>query len=101
MPRVVEAIDQQVEYLIEQHVSSARVTEWLIKLYELTDSLSQWPRRAPMAEAESAEVGFEIRKLVFGDYLIFYRVDESRACVDVLHFRHATQERNRFTDELV
>jgi plasmid stabilization system protein ParE len=32
-----------------------------------------------------------IKKLVLAPYLIFYRVDEARRCVDVLRFWHGAQ----------
>ncbi len=95
MPRVVAAIDRQVEYLLKHYTSVERVTAWLADLYDLT----HWPHRHPIAEKASAEVGTEIRRVVFGNYLIFYRVDEARQGVDVIHFRHAAQETNRLVDD--
>lgn len=41
---------------------------------------------------ESAELGFEIRRAIFGDYLIYYHINEARHCVEVLYFRHAAHE---------
>jgi plasmid stabilization system protein ParE len=99
MPSVTAAIDQQVVYFLEQGVSVERVTAWLADLYDLIDSIEQWPRRCPIDEAISAEVDIEIRRLVFGDYLLYLRVDDDRRCVDVVHFRHAAQETNRLTAE--
>ena len=100
MPRVLTAIDQQVKYLLEQGVSTDRVTGWIESLFDLTDSLEQWPRRNPVAEDATARVGTEIRKIRFGDYLIFYQVDDANRCVNVMHFRHAAQETNQITDLL-
>lgn len=98
-PRVKEAIDRQVAYLLEQQAPVDRVAAWVADLYHMADSLAQWPYRHGVAERESAEVGCEIRRMVFGRYLLFYRVDDERRCVDVVHFRHAAQETNRITDD--
>ena len=88
---VNEEIDSQVNYLIEQQVSPERLTSWLNKLLEVIDSLEQWPHRFPVSQDETAIKGFEIRKLVFGNYLVHYRVDDDGQLVEVLSFRHGAQ----------
>lgn len=103
MPRVIAAIEDQVQYLREQGASDDRITAWLTELFEITDSLYHSPRRHPVAEDETAEIGIEIRRLTFGDYLIYYHVDDDRLTVDVLHFRHGAHHTNRLTasDEMI
>ncbi|MCB9857515.1 MAG: type II toxin-antitoxin system RelE/ParE family toxin [Phycisphaerales bacterium] len=92
MPRVIAAIDDQVNWLRTQGASDDRIAGWLTDLFDLTDSLYHSPRRHPVAELESAELGIEIHRVVFGDYIIYYHVDELRRVVEVLHFRHAARE---------
>ena len=98
MPRVTAAIDEQVRYLLEQHVSAERVSAWLSKLYEHADGLEEHPRRFAVDEEVSAEVGVEIRSFSVGDYLFFYHVNETQQRVDVVHFRHSAQETNQLTE---
>ena len=61
-------------------------------------SLEQWPRRFPVADAISQAKGYEVRRANYGEYAVFYRVDESRAVVELLAFRHA--RRRPWADEI-
>lgn len=85
---VQEALVDQVEYLRNQAVLDQTIEEWFTGLYDAIDSLYRWPLRHPISEYESALKGFEIRQLVYGDYLVHYRVDQDRHVVEVLSFRH-------------
>ena len=97
MPHVTAAIDQQAQYLCDQHASPDRVATWLEELYDLVDSLEQWPRRYPVDDVATAALETEVRRVSFGNYIIYFRVDDSQMCVSVLHFRHAAQETNQPT----
>lgn len=92
MPRVIAAIDDQVAWLRAQGAGDDRITGWLTDLFDLTDGLYHAPRRHPVAELESAELGIDIHRVIFGDYLIYYHVDDARRIVEVLHFRHSARE---------
>ena len=87
------AIDAQLTYFAEQGAPESRVANWLTELLALVDSLSQSPYRFAVAEPESAALGTEIRRLTFGDYLAFYRVDQTRREVQLLGFRHGARRR--------
>ncbi len=91
-PSVFETINNQVEYFLDQHASKERVQVWLTELYELTESLEYFPHRHAINKDVSARVGTEMRQFVFGDYLIFYSVDDAHNTVSVLHFRHSAHE---------
>jgi len=82
----------QVKYLQEQHVSSATIERWFGGLFDLVDGLYEWPLRFPVSPEQTEDFGFEVRKLNYGDYLIFYRVDEQQRIVEVLHFRHGARD---------
>ena len=99
-PRVIAALSDQVAWLREQGAPDDRVTGWLRDLFSLTDNLYESPRRHPVAIEESAELGVEIRRVVFGDYLIYYHVDDASRLVSVLHFRRAAHQTNRLTDDV-
>lgn len=42
--------------------------------------------RNPVVPEQTTEEGFEIRKLVIGNYLVFYRVNDESRLVEVLAF---------------
>ncbi|HRX84569.1 MAG TPA: type II toxin-antitoxin system RelE/ParE family toxin [Phycisphaerae bacterium] len=99
MPQVIAAINLQVQYFLEQQVAPERISAWLGELYDLADSLEHFPRRHAIHEESTAAMGTEVRSVVFGNYLIFYRVDDAQRRVDVVHFRHAAQETNQLADD--
>ena len=87
-PSVREDIRQHVAYLRGESVTAATIEQWYVKLFELIDSLDEWPDRFPVDEVQSEAVGEEIRKLNVGDYLVFYQVDHERKEVNVFAFMH-------------
>jgi plasmid stabilization system protein ParE len=97
MPRVVAALEQQVTWLRNQGAPEDRITGWLESLFAVIDNLYESPRLYPVAADETAEIGVEIRRVIFGDYLIYFHVDDDRGVVSVLHFRSAAHETNRIT----
>lgn len=86
-----DALDAQVEYFVKRNVPQSRIASWLNDLLHLMDSLDELPERYPVASAESALSGVELRKVVFGDYLAFYHVDHSNRVVHLLGFRHGAR----------
>lgn len=86
-----EALDTQVEYFPSQDEPPTRIATWINELLQLMDSLEVSPKRFPMAELESAIAGLALRKVVFGNYLAFYHVDDARREVQLLGFRHSAR----------
>ncbi len=84
-----QEIGEQTEYIARDKPLAAK--NWLVKLYAAIEELEAFPRRHPVAEELSATLGFELRRMVVGNYLIFYRVDEARGVVEVLRFRHGAR----------
>ncbi len=87
----VTAIDDQATYLEEEGCPPGRMARWLSELLDTIAGLEEFPKRNTMAEFESSRLGFEVRRLVFGDHLVFYRVNEDDKVVEVLSFRHAAR----------
>ena len=56
-------------------------------------SLDEIPKRYPVDRVFSEAVGVIARKMNFGDYLVFYEVDDERQQVNVLAFRHGATRR--------
>ena|SRR2546430_1054293 len=55
-------------------------------LLDLAESLAQFPERGGNVRRRPG-----VKKLVRAPYLIFYRVDNARRCVDVLRVWHGAQ----------
>lgn len=91
---VIRQIEEQVQYLQNQKVSTTTIDAWFSRLFEAIDGLYEWPLRYPIAEAQSNARGFEIRKMNFDDYLIHYRVDATKQMVEVLSFFHGAQRQS-------
>jgi plasmid stabilization system protein ParE len=71
--------------------SPARAVAWVDDVIRQMELMVDMPRAHPVAEEESEMLEFEVRKMVLGSYLAFYRVDDSDACVILVDFRHAAQ----------
>lgn len=88
---VTNALDEQIAYFLDQHVSPSKIVDWLTGLYDGIDALYHSPKRYPVADRQSAAMGFTVRKFIYGRYLVYYRVDEAERLVEVLRFTHAAR----------
>lgn len=68
---VENALADQGVYFREHEVSDNRIEGWLGKLWNLIGSLSRMPLRFPVASAESARYGKEVRRVNQGEYAIY------------------------------
>lgn len=84
-------VDEHIDYLMRQRVGLTTIDAWFGRLYKVIDSLDEWPLRFPVDEHESERTGRETRKINFGDYVVFYRVDLDRRRVDVMGFVHGAK----------
>lgn len=84
-----QEIDEQVRFIAADKPNAA--TNWLERLSDAISDLGYLPERNPVSESESASEGCEVRKLVFGNYFIYYHIVEKENAVDVLRFRHAAR----------
>lgn len=57
--------------------------------------LDEWPRKYPVDEAYSAVAGLDCHKVVYGDYLVFYKVDNKAKAIYILAFIHGKHESRR------
>ncbi|GMU83109.1 MAG: hypothetical protein AMXMBFR47_29800 [Planctomycetota bacterium] len=89
LPDAEQAILEQAEFIAADKPDAA--TRWLERLWDAIEDLSRFPNRNAIAPAESDAIGTPVRKLVFGAYLVFYRVREDEALVEVMRFRHGAR----------
>jgi len=81
-------IDAQVTQWRDAGVSGAVITGWLADLVERVDRLGVAPNAFPVAEIVSEVLGVPVRRLNFGEFVLFYEVDEVARVVRLLHLRH-------------
>lgn len=88
-----ERIKAHVDYLVSEKVSDQTISNWYERLLLLLDSLDDIPKRHPIDERATEETGLLTRKLNFGDYLIFYTVDDENRVVQVVDFIHGASRK--------
>lgn len=91
------AIAEQARYLVEQGRSADTARRWLEGIWRAVDSLELWPLRASRAE-EDDYVSYEVRRIIVGDQLLLFTVDEARQAVVIVGLRHGRRRVRR--DEL-
>lgn len=84
-------LNEQLDYFEQEGAPPERVSNWLNEMLLLMDGLEESPLRFPVANAESEIEGIELRRVVFGRYLIFYHVHEKLREVQVYGFRHGAR----------
>ena len=92
-PSFRDDIDRHIDYLLSQHAAPDVIDRWYSRLFELIDSLNEWPMRFPVDEIQTQATGRETRKANVGDYLVFYGVDEVHKQVNVVAFVHGARRR--------
>lgn len=65
---------------------------WLDDVLGRMRNIAKMPESCPISEEESEILGYEVRKLVLGSYIAFYRVDEDAKLVILAEFRHSAQQ---------
>lgn len=91
LPVVENQILDHALYIAQDSID--RALQWEQSLRQHILSLADLPKAHPISEPESRAFGSDIRKTNFGDYLIFYRVDEQQATVYILAFMHGARRR--------
>jgi toxin ParE1/3/4 len=71
----------------------ARAASFVRQLRERCDRLAHSPRRHPIVPRYTS---VKIRRCIFRDYLIFYRISESR--IEVLHVLHGARDYEAILD---
>ena len=82
---------------LSQISSSVKASQWYAGLLEVIASLSQMPKRCPLAR-ENEHFSQEIRQLLYGrgrnSYRVIFTILEGQniSTVRILHIRHAYQQ---------
>jgi plasmid stabilization system protein ParE len=82
-----------VDYLREQQAADDIIERWYDGLFLRFELLEEWPRSYPVDRRKTAELGREIRKLVFGRYVITYHVEDANKRVVLLAMVHGARRK--------
>ncbi len=82
---------------LSQATSPAKASQWYSGLLQAIESLSQMPKRCPLAR-ENQYFSQEIRQLIYGrgrnSYRLLFMILEGQniSTIRILHIRHASQQ---------
>ena len=83
-PLALDDLEAIVRHVAKKDVQAANRLG--MSLLDRAEGLAQFPERGGNVQSRPG-----VKKLVRTPYLIFYRVDNARRCVDVLRFWHGAQ----------
>jgi plasmid stabilization system protein ParE len=78
-------------FIAEDSITQA--LRWVTHVKNRIMSIGELPLAYPVSESESARLGFIVRKLSIGNYVVFYRVYEQERKILAVEFRHAARRR--------
>ena len=85
-----DKIAECAAYIAGQSGSLDVADRWIDKVFDAIDGLDFFPQRFGLAE-EDAHREYEIRRLIIGNYLALYNIDNESKTVRVIGFRHAAR----------
>lgn len=69
------------------------IENWYLKLFDKLEGLDDWPRAYRVSESYTKDAGVETHKYNFGDYLVFYQIDDEQERVELVAFMHGSRRR--------
>lgn len=85
-PPAADDLDAAVRWIARD--APGRAVAWFDGIFGAINSLSEFPRRCPLAPEDDV-FAEEIRQLLYGDFRILFTID--RDIVRVLHVRHGAR----------
>lgn len=85
-----EKIANYASYIEHRSASRQVALDWMERVYARIQTLKYHPKRHACAE-ENRHRDYEIRRLIIGNYLALYTVDDEARSVRVIGFRHASR----------
>lgn len=93
-PHVLANIREHVRYLIkEQKVSPATIQRWYAPLFERIESLHKMPRLYAVDETATKRHGYEVHKLTYKKYVVYYTVNDDKQVVELIAFMHGAKRK--------
>ena len=88
---VLDNLAETRAYLEREGAPAATTEPWFDRLFEKIANLALFPKQYKIAAKVSSLAARETRVMPFGDYLIFYQIDEEDRCLRIVAFTHAAR----------
>lgn len=85
-------LDISLDYIKDTHGAPRAANKPLKDFHTAADSLKTFPRNNPLHNGLSAELGVEVRWKRFGNYHLYFAIDDDTATVYVFSISHASQD---------
>ncbi len=85
-----DAIQEQATYIAVDCKAPHIASRWLEQVWDAINGLEHMPSRHNLAP-ESAFKSYEVRRVLVGDYLILFTIDQPASTVWVIGFRHGNR----------
>jgi plasmid stabilization system protein ParE len=86
MPAALRELDDAFGWIARR--SPARAERWQARAMRALRSLTEFPRRCPLAP-EGDDFGVEVRQLLYGEYRVLFDIQGDT--VRILHVRHGAR----------
>ena len=83
-------VREQAEYIARDQAAPEIAAKWLARVFDKVGSLAEMPHRFAIA-TEDAWCDYEVRRLVVGQFVIFFTIVDETRSVWVIHARHGSQ----------
>lgn len=87
IPAAIAAIENQFLYIRDIQLSPLEAARWLSRVWTAIDGLQYMPTRFGFAPENDLRP-FEVRRVVLGNHLIIFTINESEKTVYVMNLRH-------------
>ena len=88
----LDGINNQVTHYVSESVPVDTINAWFQGLINQVAGLYSMPRRFPVAQSVTKVKGYEMRRMNYGVYAVYYRVDDDQKMVEIVAFRHGRQQ---------
>ncbi|MBL4697778.1 MAG: type II toxin-antitoxin system RelE/ParE family toxin [Phycisphaerales bacterium] len=88
----LDGINNQVTHYVSESVPVDTINAWFQGLIDQVAGLYSMPRRFPVAQSVTKVKGYEMRRMNYGVYAVYYRVDDDQKMVEIVAFRHGRQQ---------
>ncbi len=85
-----DAINEQARYIAVDCQAPLDGSRWLEQVWDAIGGLEHMPSRHNLAP-ESAFKSYEVRRVLVGDYLILFTIDQAASTVWVIGFRRGSR----------
>jgi mRNA-degrading endonuclease RelE of RelBE toxin-antitoxin system len=85
-----ELIQDQARYIAADCHAPLNASRWLEQIWDVVDGLESLPERHNFAPENDYKT-YEVRRVLAGEYLILFTIDEPAKKVWVIGFRHGSR----------